>query len=84
MGGATGELRALAAGVTSTAAQIPTTTARVTSITANFPSTPLATGAVQSGTVLDLLIKAGNLRLGKVENRQAFFLEQPRLSLQNR
>ncbi len=28
--------------------------------------------------------KAGNLRRGKVENRQAFVLEQPRLSLLNR
>jgi hypothetical protein len=28
--------------------------------------------------------KAGNLRRGKVENRQAFVLEQPRLSLPNR
>jgi hypothetical protein len=35
-------------------------------------------------TVLALLKKAGNLRRGKVENRQAFVLEQPRLSLPNR
>ncbi len=34
--------------------------------------------------VLALLKKAGNLRRGKVENSQAFVLEQPRLSLSNR
>ncbi len=36
------------------------------------------------GTVLALLKKAGNLRRGKVENSQAFVLEQPLLSLLNR
>jgi hypothetical protein len=34
--------------------------------------------------VAGLIAFAGNLRRGKVENRQAFVLEQPRLSLPNR
>ncbi len=40
--------------------------------------------AACSGTVLALLKKAGNLRRGNVENRQAFVLEQSQLSLPNR
>ncbi len=35
-------------------------------------------------TVLALLEKAGNVRRGKVENRQAYVLEQPPLPLPNR
>jgi hypothetical protein len=39
---------------------------------------------MRQAMVLALLKKAGNLRRGEVENRKAFVLEQPQLSLPNR